>query len=517
MDNQHIMTHDIVEDHGERISNLKKYYPFFRLTELSFSQFREGRYDGILDMGYITLAVLRFFIEENNFKEKEVLYPEYEAFLRELLRRDFDMDPEKEEFRELAAYIFDKLRNEGRPFSFSYFDPVDKKKKTARLRLIENKIVDGVICYHITSDAVELYLDTKEIKDESPINVEQLLLEKLIKAQNFRGGTEVVRRINNEVSRLKSRKNQILSLLSYNVFEGMKAYEEFLGNTVRWFDEEQKLFVKNMDLIEKALSRAEAGSFYKSIQELYSLELELKKAVRKHSELLKECTDLQMKADQIITKAKVSALRSSFDFQSALRRAMDADRADWMEAMVKPLLALNIRKTFSLHSLDDLLTYRNETNEEAEALKEGEEQAYIFEDEVEEERIEENYSDLLELLAAELLEKGSFTLEEFNRTLIGRYGEEVFRNGDYYSFLIHINQKKEYDTRQVRQRPDTFFEEIMCRCLEKHGTPGEELIIRLTPFGEDEPQLTLMNIFEVSNMRFEAEIPGETNMEDYNG
>lgn len=505
MDNQHIMIHDIVEDHSERISNLKKYYPFFRLLDLSFSQFREGRYEGILDMGYITLAVLRFFIEENNFEEKEVLYHEYEEFLSGLLSRDFALTIDKEEQKELAAYLFDKLRNEGRPFTFDYFDPVDKKKKTIRQRLIESRIENGVLSYHITPDAVEFYLDTKEIKDESPINVEQLLLEKLIKAQNFRGGAEVVRRINNEVSRLKARKNQILSLLSYNVFDGMQAYEEFINNTVRWFDEENKLFQKNMELIEKALSRAEAGSFYKSIQELYNLELELKKAIQKHSELLKECTDLQVKADQIIARAKVSALRSSFDFSSVLRRAMDADRADWLEAVVSPLLALNIRKTFSLHSLDELLTYQNEQGEESEKRGEGVEEDYVFEDEEEEQRIEDNYCLFLKLLIEELLKKRTLTLEQFNDTLEERFGENIFCNGDYYSFLIHMNQKKEYRSGEVQRKPDTFFEEIMCRYLEKEELPGE-LIIRLYPCGEEEPMLKLHSLFEVSNVRFEAEL-----------
>ena len=40
------------------------------------SQFKDGKYE-ILDMGYIVMGILRFFIEENNFNEKDVTYPEY--------------------------------------------------------------------------------------------------------------------------------------------------------------------------------------------------------------------------------------------------------------------------------------------------------------------------------------------------------------------------------------------------------------------------------------------------------
>ena len=84
------MIGEIFFSHQERMLNLKKYYPFFKLIDTSFSQFKEGRYEA-LDMGYIVMAVLRFFIEENNFKEKEVTYKEYQEFFNNIIRHDFDM------------------------------------------------------------------------------------------------------------------------------------------------------------------------------------------------------------------------------------------------------------------------------------------------------------------------------------------------------------------------------------------------------------------------------------------
>ena len=64
--------------------------------------------------------------------------------------------------------------------------------------MIESTIRDNIVWYTISPDAVEFYLDTKEIKDESRISVQQLLLEKMIQAKNFKGGTEVVERINED-------------------------------------------------------------------------------------------------------------------------------------------------------------------------------------------------------------------------------------------------------------------------------------------------------------------------------
>lgn len=86
------------------------------------------------------MAVLRFFIEENNFKEKEVTYKEYQEFFNNIIRHDFDMKLTEEESGEVADYVFDKMKNEGKPFEYAYYDPVEKKKRVSRVKLIESTI-----------------------------------------------------------------------------------------------------------------------------------------------------------------------------------------------------------------------------------------------------------------------------------------------------------------------------------------------------------------------------------------
>ena len=113
MDN-YILMNDMVQDHEARMMHLKRYYPFFRLMDTGLSQYRDGSY-GRLDMAYIVLAVLRFFIEANHFQDQPVCYEDYRQFMAGLLVRDFDFT-EEEADDELYQYIFDKLCNEGRPF-----------------------------------------------------------------------------------------------------------------------------------------------------------------------------------------------------------------------------------------------------------------------------------------------------------------------------------------------------------------------------------------------------------------
>ena len=388
------MTGDIISDHRERMLNLKKYYPFFRLIDTSFSNFKDGKYE-ILDMGYIVMAVLRFFIEENNFKEKDVTYPEYLDFLRLILKRDFGLDLNEQDSKEIADYIFDKIKNDGRPFEFSYFDPVDRKKRVSRMKIIESSIRDNTVWYSISPDAIEFYLDTKEIKDESRISVSQLLLEKMINSQNFRGGVEVVERINEEVNRLKLKKNEVLTILSGDVFAGIEAYEEFVKTGMKWFDDEEKLFKKNRDLIAKSI-------------------------------------------------AKLGRLRSHMDFTSALSDMIKRDNADILVTMLSPLLKPNIRKTFDLISIDDALMVKPPRYEEKELISNERPEDIEFADEIEEKRIKDNYVFLMKNLIVCLKKSDIITLGQFADAMKRAYGEQILRNADFFSFFVNLCQKDEY-------------------------------------------------------------------------
>lgn len=473
---------DIVNNHTDRMGYLKKYLPFFRLQEVSLSQFKEGKY-AIVDMGYITMAVLRFFIEENHFKDQTMTYPKIAFFITELLTRDFELLLEDTEAKELVDYIFDKMKNEGKPFEMEYFDPEDKKRKILRMRLIESKLVKGTVEYSITADAIEFYLETKEVKEESKINIQQLLLEKMIATKNFRGGIDVVKRINSEVTRLRLKKQEVLLLLGINVFEGVKALEEFQKTGIHWFSEEQKAFEKNKELIETALLKAETMNkeqvahkepsqdreYADTLKEIYELEIELKKAMTLHSRLLADCMDLQVKADEIISKYKYSRLRNAFDFTSFLEKAKGHNNSSTLTYLVQPFLLPFLNKSFYIRNINDVLTYQGNKEESGEAVVALEEHSYEFDDVLEEQRISKNYAAILKVMMNMFVTRDEFTLEEFNKELLLTFFDEIFQNSDYYSFLVHLCQKKSYDLNGVIKHQDTFFDAILADFLRNSG------------------------------------------------
>ena len=470
MDGTYQMLHDIIDFHNDRMRNLRRYYPFFCLQNTAFHLFKEGKY-AFLDMGYITLAVLRFFIEENQFNDRALTYPEITAFISGVLTRDFELMLPPEEEKELTDYIFDKLKNDGKPFVMEYFDPVKKANASVRMKLVDATLSGSTVLYSVTADAIEFYLDTKEIRDESKINIQQILLEKMIHTKNFKGGIDVIRRINSEVNRLRLQKREVLALLGSNVFDGVKALEEFNQTGMRWFSEEQKLFSHNMELMERARAKAEESAEgardMESLRGIYQLETELKKAMANHGELLADCMDLQVRADEMIHKYKYSRLRGAFDFRGFVAAAEEAQDVTLLAYLVEPLLAPKLQKQFSFLQTDELLSLPPEGGEAAEVVEEAKEEMYRFEDEIEEERISGNYSAIVKTLFDELLAAERVPLSTLNRKLELKFFDGIFKNSDYYSFLVHICQKKEYDLERIRTKQDTFFEGILAELLQE--------------------------------------------------
>lgn len=536
MAEKYIMIHDIMSEHKDRMLNLKKYYPFFVLCETTFSQYKEGKFID-LDMGYITMATLRYFINENNFHESEITYEQYEKFLSEILRREFQLEIPEEEEKELIGYIFDKIKNDGKAFTFPYFDPEEKKKKTARVKLLDSRIVDGVVLYHVTTDGIEFYLDTKEIKDESNISVQQLLLEKMIQSENFAGGIEVVKRINNEVNKLTLQKKEVLDLLSYDVFSGAKASEEYMETVARWFDEESKLFEKNRALIDKAFAKANnankeilqtgpqgmtnadvnnaSGGAVKGmsassaiLSEIHKLDTELKKTIIKHGELIKETIELQNIADEMIARAKIRKLRPVFNFRDALKKTMNNNRVDQLGMLLSPLFMPKLTKNFAPEVVDRMLESKMDNADYGEKVEKKQvDTNYVFEDEIEDTRISGNFGRLFGELLEQLWKHGKTTLSELMAIYEIKFGKEIYRNGDVYSYLVHLAQKDQYDLKKMQDKQDTFLEGLVMdnMSLEKKDQYGD-MVFRIIfdaenvlKFGDGKDEA-----FTITDMQFEA-------------
>ena len=187
-------------------------------------------------------------------------------------------------------------------------------------------------------------------------------------------------------------------MLSYDVFAGAKAYETYMETVGKWFAEEQKLFAKNKALVDKAVAKANFENLTNGsarMDEISELELELKKTILKHGSLINSTIELQNISDNMIQKAKLKRLRPVFDFEQELQKMIKEERPDKMALILAPLFLPAINKSFSMTSIDNILTLR--TEDEAKtvtAKKENVDSGFRYEDELQEEQSGRNYGKL---------------------------------------------------------------------------------------------------------------------------
>ena len=282
-----------------------------------------------------------------------------------------------------------------------------------------------------------------------------------------------------------------------------------MSGTVRWFEEEQRLFHKNKELIRKALQSCENDmGYYEAMGEIHLLENELNKAMNKHSQLLEACMALQSQTDEMIAASKLNRIKMAFDFRKMLTDMMKKDDISGLEFFVRPLLKPAVRKCFSLTMIDNLLSFKGDMGEIAEKESEAKyDENYRYPDELEEQRISDNYALLMESLLAFASQRKQFDLKEFNDSLRSRLGTKVFESADYYSFIVHLCQKKDYDLAQTIRKPDTFLEEMLRDLSKRSETFVKKFgVMQLTLQFTDEK--IMLGNHEIENIIFENKLYG---------
>jgi hypothetical protein len=462
---KYILTNDIIKNHTERMLNLRKFYPFFSILQTGISAPSEAG-DIAIDMAYITLAVLRYLINENNFNDREVTSLEIRKFLAEIITRDFEITLPKNEMEALTENIFDKLTNNGKAFEINFFDPNDRKTKVIRVRLIEASVHESEVTYSITEEGIEFYLSTKEMKDESRISTDQLLLEKLIKAENYSGGIDVISRINLEVTSLHKKRDEAVALLLSDIHAGTAAVDEFMESTSKWFEEERKSFAKSRELIDKAATRIDRSSGTKAVRDITRLETLLKQTIDNHSRLIKASAELSRFADEMVSRKKMQILRNTFDFEEALSTLERIDKPDRLLGLVSPLLAPKCEKSFQISMIDSIVLKKLNQDDVTEKVeKEAADLNFRYDDEILSEQTGRNFAMLFRELLERLEKWDRLTLREYNAILEMKFTTDIYRNRDYFAYLVHLSEKNSYYIRGMLEAQETFLEELAVKYM----------------------------------------------------
>lgn len=117
---------------------------------------------------------------------------------------------------------------------------------------------------------------------------------------------------------------------------------------------------------------------------------------------------------------------------------------------------LNIKKTFDVGKVEDLLSYRPENEEKPEKKVELTEKDIVFEDELDERRFNRNTRTLFLILLRLLKEKKTVMFTEYNERVRNILSDKALENGDYYTFLIHLCEKKNMCWNRAKHRRTHF-------------------------------------------------------------
>ena len=159
-----------------------------------------------------------------------------------------------------------------------------------------------------------------------------------------------------------------------------------------------------------------------------------------------------------------------------------------------------------MQSIDKLV---NEAREEEDLTekreKEAPDLAFEYEDEILSRMIGQNFVMLFRELLDRLERWNTVTLPEFNAILEIKFGKEIYRNKDYYAFLVHLAKKESYVMKESFEEPETFLELYASRSFteeEKQRFSGKTLRLQ---YGTGDVELANENgepLGTVQNMTF---------------
>ena len=117
------------------------------------------------------------------------------------------------------------------------------------------------------------------------------------------------------------------------------------------------------------------------------------------------------------------------------------------------------RKSLSISSVNKLVDEAVTAEEEQEKRKAPKPDLdFEYEDEKLSRMTGQNFAFLFRELLDRIKRWDTLTLNELNAIYETKFGRDVYRNRDYYSFLVHLAKKDEYHMAESFEEPETFLE-----------------------------------------------------------
>lgn len=457
MNNSYLkILNNTIRECPERLSSLKKYYPFYSLYGTKCSV--EG-YEHI-NMGEICISLLSFLFYEDKLRNQEVTYINIKDFLEMLLDRLYKIAPSKESLDRFTAYVLDKIQGKdgaGHYIKFPAYEQDVKDVSVCTVKYItkaSNELTrkQG---YKITPDGIDFLLTTKEFAEESKITISLILLKKLITDSEYDSALLSLTHVNAEVIKQIAKVYEIEMNLMYGGKAGYNAFVDYRNLADKRQKEEEELFIETMeqvrhlreDFAAKVL-KSEIGEKEKNAFKcLDEMDKELNKTVELHQQLLGKVVILTRKADEILKQKRAKLLKPAFDFMGYMEKLNTVGSAENLRYSLAPFLPLKFEKSFSISKLNDIFNMASPEVEQMNMQIKEEADIRIDTDKFNRgirARVLHNYKYVINFIYDILIEKEEVTMNEIVKTSSEIEKNDILKNPDFIGVIIdflRLNEK----------------------------------------------------------------------------
>ena len=442
MNENYIKTLDITQNEMQsRLKALIKYYPFFKITN---SKYNNEEYKNI-NTSEVCMALISFLFYEGKLKGQKIHFLNIQDFLQMFIEKSYNKKLHGDTLYNFTNDTIDIVQNiEGRGFDISF--PKFLKGKQNIKYIISSSTDSGKKIYELTPAAIDFFLETKELGEESKISISLLILKKLVEHNEYESALLSLTNVNAEVIKQISRVDEVERSLIYGGKLGYNIFLEYRNLADRHQKEEEELFIETMKQIRtlregyaSKVSKSDLGKKEQSaLRCLDEMDKELNKTVELHQRLLGKIVILSKKANEILKKKKVNLIRPTFDFNTYLDKLSQIGSAKPLEYLVMPLFPLNIKRSFSLEKINEMVDFEF-INPYDDNLNDKTKDTFINTDEFNtsiRERVLDNYCLLINYFYDILINKQSFTIGEIIEKASESTKDKIFKNPDFIGLIM---------------------------------------------------------------------------------
>lgn len=506
--------HGALQNFHERMRNVAEFYPLFRLRELRKYQ----EYD-LLALG---VGVMLLILEHMLIGRLESDHNDVARFLRGVISESYGKQLTEEESRDLAGYLLANLRNDGRPFEFTYRNLEAGQEDKHVFHLIENgtyHVASGQIRFKLSDAGLDLLFKTREMYKELRITISQILLRQQIEKGVFEDAIRTVSSLGLDVRQLREELERMKMAIKRDVSQfSLPAYEAMLSAIREQFQKEKQMFDDLNNLLRDTRANYEqrgTDGQERTMNQLVEISQRLNQVMNLHNKLLTDKLDLQGLVLEALEEGIVQGFRSKVNFERefldpVLRSGTSLEN---VKRLIEPMLSLNVKKRFNIHKAfapQPVPKPEREVKEQAPDIQE--EVAVATDDPKAKLKAirDERYKGYLKMIFEPMMHEQSLTLHDILREQPADRQYDVVNSRDFYPFLVQLHQMSPINFRldaetkaKILDGDETNVPYLLIQLLGEE--PDYELLGTVMVTAEGEGLRLAEEEWTVSNFRFYKE------------